>query len=107
MARVRTRSGIMGWRERLRRSYSSLEEFKHYSSMYGLHKRLGFKSATAAWKADPMIEGSVIPSDFRRVKAKTRKRRVRANRYKRKAKKVCRRRGRVVRRKRRRIAANG
>lgn len=75
----------MGWRQRLRKLYDSLSEFRSYSSMYGIHRRLGYKSAAAAWKADPMIEGSVIPSDLRRVggKRKTkanRKRRTRRNR---------------------------
>jgi hypothetical protein len=69
MARVICRSGLGGWRCRLRRNYASFAEFEAYSETYGLHGRLGFKSAEAAWEANPVVEGSVEPSDFRRVRA--------------------------------------
>jgi hypothetical protein len=65
MRTARTKSGLRGWRGRLRSQYASKEEWKHYAGMYGLARRLGYKSAEAAWKADPVIEGSVSPGDFR------------------------------------------
>jgi hypothetical protein len=66
--RVRCQSGIMGERSRLRSRYSSLSEFIAYQQ-YGLAKRLGFASPELAWKANPVIESSVNPSDFRVVSA--------------------------------------
>ena len=68
--RVRCKSGIEGWQCSLRKNYDSFSQFKYYSEMYGLHLRLGYKSAKNAWRANPLIQGSVIPSDFRKVKAK-------------------------------------
>jgi hypothetical protein len=65
--RVRCASGLMGWRVRLRSNYVNFEEFDHYSRTYGLSRRLRFRSASAAWRANPVIEGSIWPSDFRRV----------------------------------------
>ena len=70
MRRVRCVSGIMGWRERLRAGYENFEEFLYYSANYGLARRLGFSGSREAWEANPMVEGSVIPSDFRITPAK-------------------------------------
>jgi hypothetical protein len=64
MKRVKCKSGIIGWQSRLQKNYSSLEEFEYYSEAYGIHKRLGFTSAEAAWNKNPLIRGSVIPSDL-------------------------------------------
>lgn len=66
--KVKCKSGAMGWRMRLRKNYASLEEFEAYDSVYNLAKRLGYKSAKTAWRYNPMIEGSVNPSDFRKVR---------------------------------------
>lgn len=68
--RVKCKSGLEGWRNRLRKNYKNFEEFKEYSEMYGLHQRLGYRSPEAAWKANPVCEGSVKPSDFRKVSKK-------------------------------------
>jgi len=68
MKRVICKSGIRGYRCRLRRNYSSFEEFQIYAETYSLHSRLGFTPARSAWTANPMIEGSVVPSDYRRVR---------------------------------------
>jgi len=68
MKQVTCNSGPKGWRDRLRKVYSSLEEFVAYDELYGLAERLGFKSAELAWAANPLVEGSVEPSDYRRVK---------------------------------------
>ena len=62
---VRCKSGMMGSQGRLRSGYCAYEEFEYYSDMYGLARRLGFKTACQAWKADPVIQWSVEPSDFR------------------------------------------
>jgi len=67
MQKVRCKSGIMGWSGRLQDNYVDFDQFKYYASMYGLHTRLGYKTIKGAWKANPLFEGSVIPSDFRRV----------------------------------------
>lgn len=65
--RVRCQSGLMGYRNRLRFDYETFENFESYSEIYDLAARLGFRSAAAAWKANPIIEGSTIPSDYRLV----------------------------------------
>lgn len=65
--RVRTQSGIWGWRSRLQAQYRSLDEFTIYSELYNLHARLGYYKPRAAWEANPVIEGSINPRDFRRV----------------------------------------
>jgi len=68
--RVKCRSGIEGYRERLRDAYDSFEEWQDYSDTYGLAGRLGYKTAKGAWRSNPIIEGSVIPEDFRRVRVR-------------------------------------
>jgi hypothetical protein len=59
----------MGWQEKLRDGYANYEEFERYAETYGLHTRLGYKTPRGAWKANPTVQGSVEPSDFRKVKA--------------------------------------
>jgi hypothetical protein len=65
--RVKCKSGITGERSRLQSRYDSFEEFTAYAEMYSLHTRLGYRSIRGCWESNPMIESSVIPSDFRRV----------------------------------------
>lgn len=65
---IKFESGGMGWRGRLQENYTNFAEFKTYAKIYGLHTRLGFENPKAAWKANPLIEGSVNPSDFRLVR---------------------------------------
>lgn len=67
--RVRTQSGGWGWRSRLQTQYVHFEEFAHYAALRGLHKRLGYRTPRAAWEANPVIEGSTNPSDYRKVSA--------------------------------------
>ena len=67
MAKVICKSGLCGWRMKLKKSYASFQEFVDYNKIYGLAKRLGYGSAKAAWAANPTIEGSIDPSDFRRA----------------------------------------
>ena len=64
---IRCKSGLSGWRNRLRKNYTGFAEFERFSETYGLHQRLGYKTPNTAWKANPLCEGSVIPSDFRKV----------------------------------------
>jgi hypothetical protein len=68
MKTVTCNSGLKGWRDRLRKVYSDLEEFIAYDELYGLAERLGFKSAKLAWVANPLVEGSVEPDDYRKVR---------------------------------------
>lgn len=63
--RVKCDSGLPGWQCRLRENYSSYDEFEAFSETYGLAERLGFDSPLDAWDANPLIQGSVEPSDYR------------------------------------------
>lgn len=55
------------WTANLQDSYANRQEWTRYSMMYGLAKRLGFRSAKKAWEANPLIQGSTNPADFRVV----------------------------------------
>ena len=68
-ARVTCDSGIEGWQCKLQDNYASFEEFESYSTMRGLAERLGygFEGEEEAWNDNPTIQGSVNPSDFRKV----------------------------------------
>jgi hypothetical protein len=65
--RARCASGLMGERSRLQSRYENAETFHTYSRMYKLAERLGFTSEWAAWQANPVVESSVNPGDFRVV----------------------------------------
>jgi len=67
MKSIRLPSGLRGWQGRLHEVYTSSEEFEAYCNIYAIHTRIGYKSPAAAWKANPLIQGSVNPSDLRRV----------------------------------------
>lgn len=69
MKRVKCKSGIEGWQCKLRKNYANFEEFEYYAELRGLHIRLGYKTPRNAWLANPVVQGSVIPSDFRKVSA--------------------------------------
>lgn len=56
------------WTAKLRDNYRNKMEWTHYSMMYGLAKRLGFRSAKATWEANPTVQGSTDPRDFCIVK---------------------------------------
>lgn len=65
---VKAQSGLEGWRARLRTNYeNSYETFEQFDGIYNIAHRLGYSSRSAAWNANPVIEGSVNPSDFRKV----------------------------------------
>lgn len=65
---VKCRSGIIGKSCRLRDIYRDFDEFEYCSRHYNLHVRLGYKSAKTAWRYNPLIEFSVNPSDYRKVR---------------------------------------
>jgi hypothetical protein len=68
MKRIICKSGIEGWQDRLRKNYTNFEDFEWYCNTYGLHTRLGYKTPASAWKWNPLVRGSVIPSDFQKVR---------------------------------------
>ena len=63
--RVRCKSGLRGDCRQLQTTYADFAEFARYCETFGLHTRLGFHTAEDAWDANPVIESSVLPSDFR------------------------------------------
>lgn len=67
MKEVTCKSGLKGWRAKLQENYLNYREFKDYSIIFGLHTRLGYESPKDAWDANPLVEGSVEPSDFQKV----------------------------------------
>lgn len=64
MKRVKCKSGIEGWQCRLQDAYDDFEDFKRYCLIWHVMKRLGYNSPEKAWKDNPVIQGSVIPSDL-------------------------------------------
>ena len=72
MRQVTCKSGLKGSEGRLQKRYDNFEEFKGYSAAFGLAKRLGFRTAADAWKANPIVQSSVEPSDFCKVVGKKR-----------------------------------
>ena len=67
---VKCKSGLHGWQGRLHEVYNSLDEFEAYCNLRQIHIRLGFTSITRCWEANPVVQGSVNPSDLRRVELK-------------------------------------
>lgn len=70
---VRCKSGNWGWQCHLQDNYANFEEFKSYAETRYLHTRLGFKTIAGAWRSNPLVQGSVIPSDFCRIKESVKK----------------------------------
>jgi hypothetical protein len=66
MKKVKTKSGIFGWRDRVQNVYGSLEELEWHDDLYGICKRLGVP-LSALWELNPIIEGSTNPDDLRIV----------------------------------------
>lgn len=67
MKRVKCKSGIMGYQEKLRKLYKDFNEWVDYANMFKLHIKLGYKNPTDAWMANPTVQGSVIPADYCKV----------------------------------------
>ena len=63
--RIYMKSGIKKWSDRLQNVYASFAEFLHYNQIYNLAARLGYETGQEAWLANPLVEGSVIPEDYR------------------------------------------
>jgi len=58
------------WQARLRDNYDNdIEQWRAYAEVYGLHTRLGFETIEEAWEANPLIQGSVHPADFKIVES--------------------------------------
>lgn len=53
------------WKARLQDNYSSFDEWTAFSQAYGLAERLGYKSDEEAWTANPILQGSTNPADFK------------------------------------------
>lgn len=58
---------MTGWQDRLQDNYYDFLEFERCAEVYGLAERLGYTSAQDAWEANPIVQGSVLPSDYCRV----------------------------------------
>ena len=69
-------SGVRGWQARLHSVYDSLAEFQAYDEIYGQAQRFGYDSAVACWRDNPVIEGSVNPSDLRKSKKQPKQRKI-------------------------------
>lgn len=67
MKRVKCKSGLEGWQCRLRENYVDFEEFESNANLRGLHVRLGYVTPQEAWDDNPIVQGSVNPSDYRKV----------------------------------------
>jgi hypothetical protein len=68
MATVKCKSGAIGWQSKLKKVYSSFDEFEEYDAIYNIANRLGFNTTKKAWDTNPLIQGSTNPSDLRVVK---------------------------------------
>lgn len=55
------------WLKRLHANYASFSEFSHFALTYGLHQKLGYENPLDAWTANPLVQGSVEPGDYRAV----------------------------------------
>jgi hypothetical protein len=65
--RVKCRSGLTGWQCRLRDNYKSCEEWEQYAELWGLYLKLGYKTPQSAWRANPVVQGSVSAADYCKV----------------------------------------
>lgn len=60
-------SGLVGWQGKLQDQYKTADELVSFSHTYGLHTRLDYQTPEEAWEDNPTIQGSIEPSDFRKV----------------------------------------
>lgn len=68
MAKIKGKiTGLSGWQNNLREIYREFREFESCDDVYGNAFRLGYNSAKEAWDANPVIEGTVDPRDYRNV----------------------------------------
>lgn len=64
---VTCKSGAIGIRQKLQTIYDDYQDFLIFNKMYFMHERLGFNSPLDLWNANPTVEGSCDPTDFRIV----------------------------------------
>lgn len=66
MKQVKCKSGLTGWEATVQENWGNFECFEHYCEMYGLLKRIGFGGVPAklVWDMNPLVQGSVDPSDL-------------------------------------------
>jgi hypothetical protein len=55
------------WQDKLHNVYVDFEEFVSYCEIYGIHTRLGYRSMKKCWGDNPLVEGSVNPTDYRKL----------------------------------------
>lgn len=67
MKRTTCKSGLNGWQGRLHEVYTDFDEFESYCMTHQIHVRLGYRSVKGCWRANPIVQGSVNPSDLCRV----------------------------------------
>ncbi len=67
MKKIITKTGYVGWQERLQMVYKNYEEFCYFARVYNIHERLGFHTIKGCWHSNPLVQGSTNPKDFRRV----------------------------------------
>ena len=67
MKQVKCKSGLTGSQEKLQDRYTDFKDFKNWSRIYNLHRRLGYVSMSGAWASNPTIQSSTEPSDLARV----------------------------------------
>jgi len=52
------------WKQRVRKVYESLEDLIAWDEIYSICTRLGYSSCEELWDENPILCGSVNPSDF-------------------------------------------
>jgi hypothetical protein len=62
---IKCQSGLKGWQARLQEVYADFESFQAYAETYEIHTKLGYKTPVTAWRANPIMQGSVEPGDSR------------------------------------------
>lgn len=67
MKSVKCDSGLMGWQCNLQENYCCYYEFENYTLMFNLHTKLGYRDPSDCWDDNPVIQGSVNPSDYKKV----------------------------------------
>lgn len=55
------------WTSNLQAQYRNKREFVAFDEMYSLSLRLGYRTAKEAWSANPVIQGSTNPRDYKVV----------------------------------------
>lgn len=63
---VKLKSGRTGWENYLKGVYANKEEFLQYNEIYDIAKRLGYNDPEKCWRANPLIQGSTNPQDFKK-----------------------------------------